>query len=83
MLALDVGGTTAKLGVIVDGKPMTVEHGDLLGVPLKTPWTLLRSGAVGGGSVVAPVDGEVKLGPDSQGAFPGPACYDLGGAQRR
>ena len=43
VLALDVGGTTAKLGVIADGKPMTVEHGDLLGVPLKTPWTLLRS----------------------------------------
>jgi acetophenone carboxylase len=75
VLALDVGGTTAKLGVIKDGKPMTVEHGDLLGVPLKTPWTLLRSEAVGGGSVAR---GDA-LGPDSQGAYPGPACYDLGG----
>ncbi len=45
VLALDVGGTTAKLGVIADGKPMTVEHGELLGVPLQTPWTLLRSAA--------------------------------------
>ena len=78
VLALDVGGTTAKLGVIADGKPMTVEHGDLLGVPLQTPWTLLRSEAVGGGSVVHE-DG--TLGPESQGAFPGPACYDLGGKQ--
>jgi acetophenone carboxylase len=75
VLALDVGGTTAKLGVIKDGKPMTVEHGDLLGVPLQTPWTLLRSEAVGGGSVAR---GDT-LGPDSQGAYPGPACYDLGG----
>ena len=81
VLALDVGGTTAKLGVIADGKPMTVEHGDLLGVPLKTPWTLLRSEAVGGGSVARGADGEVQLGPESQGAYPGPACYDLGGKQ--
>jgi N-methylhydantoinase A len=79
VLALDVGGTTAKLGAIVDGKPLTIEHGDLLGVPLKTPWTLLRSAAVGGGSVARAADGEVKLGPESQGAFPGPAAYDLGG----
>jgi N-methylhydantoinase A/oxoprolinase/acetone carboxylase beta subunit len=54
---------------------MTVEHGNLLGVPLQTPWTLLRSEAVGGGSVAR---GDT-LGPDSQGAYPGPACYDLGG----
>jgi N-methylhydantoinase A len=79
VLALDVGGTTAKLGVIQDGKPLTIAHGNLLGVPLKTPWTLLRSEAVGGGSIARAADGEVKLGPESQGAFPGPAGYDLGG----
>jgi acetophenone carboxylase len=78
VLALDVGGTTAKLGVIQDGRPMSVERGDLFGVPLQTPWTLLRSEAVGGGSVVH-ADG--TLGPESQGAFPGPACYDLGGRE--
>ena len=79
VLALDVGGTTAKLGVIVGGRPLTIDEGDLFGVPLKTPWTLLHSEAVGGGSVARLVDGEVTLGPDSQGAYPGPACYDLGG----
>src|SRR4051812_2020640 len=79
VLALDVGGTTTKLGVIEDGKPMTVAHGDLLGVPLQTPWTLLRSEAVGGGSVARGDGDTVTLGPDSQGAYPGPACYDLGG----
>ncbi|MBV9425601.1 MAG: hydantoinase/oxoprolinase family protein [Solirubrobacterales bacterium] len=81
VLALDVGGTTSKLGVVLDGEPIAREHGDLLGVPLKTPWTLMRSEAVGGGSIAKGVDGEVKLGPESQGAFPGPACYDLGGGQ--
>jgi N-methylhydantoinase A len=81
VLALDVGGTTSKLGVILDGQPMTREHGDLLGVPLKTPSTLMRSEAVGGGSIAKGVDGAVKLGPESQGAFPGPGCYDLGGRE--
>ena len=67
VLALDVGGTTAKLGVIADGKPMTVEHGDLLGVPLQTPWTLLRSEAVGGGSVAKRADGERQARPGVPG----------------
>src|SRR4051794_721380 len=81
VLALDVGGTTTKLGVIQDGKPLTIAHGDLLGVPLKTPWTLLRSEAIGGGSIVRLVDGEIRTGPAPRGAFPGPACYDLGGRE--
>ncbi len=81
VLALDVGGTTSKVGVIVDGQPATSEHGDILGVPVQTPWTLLRSGAVGGGSIAAAPDGELQLGPASQGAIPGPACYDLGGRE--
>ena len=81
VLALDVGGTTSKVGVIVDGQPMRSEHGDILGVPVQTPWTLLRSGAIGGGSIAAAAGGELKLGPGSQGAIPGPACYDLGGRE--
>ncbi|HEX6025164.1 MAG TPA: hydantoinase/oxoprolinase family protein, partial [Solirubrobacter sp.] len=80
VLALDVGGTTAKLGVISDGKPMTAEEGELFGIPLQIPWTLLHSEAIGGGSVAKRADdGTLTLGPESQGAYPGPACYDLGG----
>lgn len=81
VLALDVGGTTSKVGVVIDGQPVTTEHGDILGVPVQTPWTLLRSGAIGGGSIAGAADGEVNLGPGSQGAIPGPACYDLGGRE--
>lgn len=78
VLALDVGGTTAKLGAIVDGELLTADQGQLFRIPLKTPWPLLRSAAVGGGSVARAEGGEVRLGPESMGAFPGPACYDLG-----
>ncbi|MEA2394963.1 MAG: N-methylhydantoinase [Solirubrobacteraceae bacterium] len=81
VLALDVGGTTAKLGAVVDGELLTAPEGELFGIPLKTPWPLLRSAAVGGGSVARVQDGAVALGPESMGAFPGPACYDLGSAR--
>ena len=51
----------------------------ILGIPLKIPLIDLRSIALGGGSVVRVEKGSIKLGPESQGAYPGPACYGLGG----
>ena len=79
VLALDVGGTTAKLGVILDGRAAMAERTDMFGIPLETPWILLRSVALGGGSVARAGGDDVVLGPESMGAFPGPACYNLGG----
>lgn len=79
VLSVDVGGTTAKVGLILNGEVVTVPNGDLFGIPLKTPWILLRSIALGGGSIARVKDGKVTLGPESMGAYPGPACYDLGG----
>ncbi|MCL6446165.1 MAG: hypothetical protein K6T83_22425, partial [Alicyclobacillus sp.] len=79
VLSLDVGGTTAKIGLILNGEVVTVPNGDLFGIPLKTPWILLRSIALGGGSIARVKNGRITLGPDSMGAYPGPACYDLGG----
>jgi acetophenone carboxylase len=79
VLTLDVGGTTAKLGVIVDGECLNAPRTDFFGIPAELPWMLLRSAALGGGSVARVSDGKVTLGPDSMGAYPGPACYDLGG----
>lgn len=81
VITLDVGGTTTKLGLILDGEVVTAPQGDLFGIPLQTPWILLRSVALGGGSIARVKDGQITLGPDSMGAFPGPACYDLGGEQ--
>jgi N-methylhydantoinase A len=79
VIALDVGGTTTKVSLIVAGEPVMVPQADFFGVPLDLPWTLLRSAALGGGSVARVSEGRVTLGPDSMGAYPGPACYDLGG----
>ncbi|ABG04805.1 Hydantoinase/oxoprolinase [Rubrobacter xylanophilus DSM 9941] len=79
VISLDVGGTTSKIGVVVNGEPVMSRETEFFGIPLKMPWILLRSVSLGGGSVARAKDGKVALGPDSMGAYPGPACYDLGG----
>lgn len=79
VLAMDVGGTTAKLGVIRDGEPLHTQQSDLFGIPVRVNLPYLRSIALGGGSVVTVKDNGVRLGPESMGSFPGPVCYALGG----
>jgi N-methylhydantoinase A len=79
IIAVDVGGTTAKASAVADGRVVMRPTGDLFGIPLKLDLPLLRSIALGGGSVARARDGRVVLGPDSMGAAPGPACYGLGG----
>lgn len=79
VIAVDVGGTTAKASAVEDGRVLLKSSGDLFDIPLQLDMPLLRSIALGGGSVARVVDGRVTLGPDSMGAAPGPACYGLGG----
>lgn len=79
VLAIDVGGTTAKASAVDDGRVVDRDEGNLFGIPVRTNLPLLRSIALGGGSVARAKDGQVTLGPDSMGAAPGPACYGLGG----
>jgi N-methylhydantoinase A/oxoprolinase/acetone carboxylase beta subunit len=79
LICLDVGGTTTKASVVKDGEPAFKRGGELMGIPVQTSFALLRSAALGGGSVARVRDGTVELGPDSMGAAPGPACYGLGG----
>jgi len=79
VLAMDVGGTTAKLGIIHDGEPLHTQQSDLFGIPVQVNLPYLRSIALGGGSVVTANGGGVRLGPESMGSFPGPVCYALGG----
>jgi len=89
VLAFDMGGTTAKLCLIVGGTP-AVSHGIEVarlarfkrgsGLPLQIPAVEMIEIGAGGGSV-ATVDREglLQVGPLSAGASPGPACYGLGG----
>ena len=79
VVAIDVGGTTAKASAVEDGRVLLKGSGDLFDIPLQLDMPLLRSIALGGGSVARVAGGKVTLGPDSMGAAPGPACYGLGG----
>ncbi len=85
VLALDVGGTTAKVSVLRNTNAVQVKPSDFFGIPVEMSLPYLRSIALGGGSVVkASAKGkqpEILLGPESMGSFPGPACYGLGGEQ--
>ena len=85
VIALDVGGTTAKVSLLQKGEPLFRKPTDFFGIPVGLSLPYLRSVALGGGSVVRPVgpgaEPAVTLGPDSMASFPGPACYGLGGDQ--
>jgi len=81
VLAIDIGGTTGKASAIVDGRVAMRTEGHIFGIPVKTPMPVLRSNAIGGGSIARVADGRVTLGPESMGAAPGPACYGLGGSE--
>ena len=81
VVCLDVGGTTAKVSMVAGGEPLFTRDGDIFGIPVRAPLPLMRSAVLGGGSVARVDGGTIRLGPDSMGAAPGPACYGLGGTE--
>lgn len=80
ILTLDIGGTSADFALIIDGAPQ-FGTGELIGeFPLHIPSVSVSSIGIGGGSI-ASVDaqGVLRVGPESAGSTPGPACYGRGG----
>jgi N-methylhydantoinase A len=82
VITADVGGTSFDTCLISGGRPTTLYEGEVVGLPVQTPWVDVRSIGAGGGSV-AYVDegGLLRVGPRSAGAVPGPACYGRGGIE--
>jgi N-methylhydantoinase A len=91
LLSFDMGGTTAKLCVIEEGRPLVADEFEVdrvyrlkrgSGLPVKVPVIDMIEIGVGGGSI-ARVDalGLLKVGPHSAGADPGPVCYARGGTE--
>ena len=91
MLALDVGGTTAKICLIDDGKPQRSQGFEVArmhrfrkgsGLPLRIPVVEMVEIGAGGGSIARlDLTGRLTVGPQSAGSEPGPACYGRGGGQ--
>src|SRR5215475_14030498 len=82
-IAFDMGGTTAKAGVIHRGEALTTGAALLGGyeraLPIQIAMMDIFEVGTGGGSIARVEDGVPRVGPQSAGAQPGPACYGLGG----
>ncbi|MFQ6108711.1 MAG: hydantoinase/oxoprolinase family protein [Candidatus Aminicenantales bacterium] len=94
VIAFDMGGTTAKAGLLLDGTPQyTIDYevgGDIhrgpsfqrKGYPVRFPMVDVAECGAGGGSIAWIDSGNhLKVGPQSAGADPGPACYGKGGSE--
>ena len=82
VITLDIGGTSADVSVLIDGAATEVRNRMLAGFPLRLPALDVNAVGAGGGSIAwIDVDGLLKVGPQSAGAHPGPACYGLGGVE--
>jgi N-methylhydantoinase A len=85
-IAFDMGGTTAKAGVIYDGDVLmtggVLVGGYATGLPLQVPMIDIQEVGTGGGSIARiEAGGGLRVGPESAGAQPGPVCYGQGGTE--
>jgi N-methylhydantoinase A len=84
-IAFDMGGTTAKAGVIYHGEALTTGSALIGGydqaLPVQIAMMDIFEVGTGGGSIARVEEGGLRVGPQSAGAAPGPACYGLGGTE--
>ena len=81
-LTIDIGGTSADVGLILDGEPLVEPGGDVAGVPIALPRVLVETVSAGGGSIAWIDDGgALRVGPRSAGSVPGPIAFGRGGTQ--
>src|SRR3989442_3990258 len=75
-----MGGTSADASLVTGGTPLGDGGGTVAGLALALPAVLIETVSAGGGSIARVDDGgALKVGPESAGAVPGPACYSRGG----
>ena len=85
-IAFDMGGTTAKAGVIYNGDVLmtgsSLIGGYATGLPIQMPMIDIQEVGTGGGSIArVELGNALRVGPESAGAQPGPVCYGLGGKE--
>jgi N-methylhydantoinase A len=82
IISTDIGGTTFLVGLVVDGKPVTSTSTVINQYSISTSMVDVHTIGAGGGAI-AWIDqgGNLRVGPKSAGARPGPACYGAGGEQ--
>jgi N-methylhydantoinase A len=81
-ISFDMGGTSTDVSLIVGGRAGLAAEREVGGLPLRLPTLDLHTVGAGGGSIVwLDSGGAIRVGPESAGADPGPACYGRGGTR--
>ncbi|HZN28565.1 MAG TPA: hydantoinase/oxoprolinase family protein [Xanthobacteraceae bacterium] len=80
VITFDMGGTSCDVALIKAGEPLMASRGQIDGRDLAVPMLDINTVSAGGGTIAA-IDrfGALRVGPQSAGAAPGPACYGRGG----
>ncbi len=78
VIGFDMGGTSTDVAHY-DGEHERAFDTQVAGVRIRAPMMRIHTVAAGGGSILHFEDGRFRVGPDSAGAYPGPACYRNGG----
>jgi N-methylhydantoinase A len=79
-IAFDMGGTSTDVCLLPGGRAVRVPEREVGGLPVRLPTVDVHTVGAGGGSLVRrDAGGAVRVGPESAGANPGPACYGRGG----
>ncbi|MEW6182103.1 MAG: hydantoinase/oxoprolinase family protein [Bacillota bacterium] len=82
LITADMGGTSMDISLIHKGEPRFSTEGVIGGCPLRLPMLDIHTIGAGGGSIAwVDAGGALRVGPESAGAVPGPACYGRGGAE--
>jgi N-methylhydantoinase A len=82
ILTIDVGGTSTDVSIIENHQPRYTSTAMVESYPVKTPMLDIVTVGSGGGSIVwTDSYGQLKVGPQSAGANPGPICYGKGGSK--
>ena len=82
LITFDMGGTSTDVCLVQDGRPSLASESEIDGLPIRTPVLDIVSVGAGGGSIAWIDDGGMlRVGPQSAGADPGPACYGKGGSE--
>jgi N-methylhydantoinase A len=79
LITVDIGGTSADICLIKDGRIGLTQQGHIGTWPLPMPMVDMVTIGAGGGSIAKVEAGTLSVGPQSAGAVPGPACYGRGG----
>lgn len=81
VITSDMGGTSFDVGLIVDGRPVVSGITEVGRYHVTAPMVDITAIGAGGGSIAQVVSGELRVGPESAGAYPGPVCYQRGGTR--